>query len=119
YCTAKQDTARQMYQSGIRPGKRKGKAGPNEVRHMLSQMWKEAGAAERKPFDDAVAEAKAGYSVKLAEYTKLAPGWDEKALAARAEYEKAHPFRGGTVEQRATKHRRAKRVSYVEVDDDE
>src|SRR5690606_7831071 len=120
------DAARQRCQAGIRPGKRKGRAGPNEVRHMMSKMWKQATPAEREPYYDKVAEAKKVYAEKLAEYERLAAEWDEKAAVVRLEYEKDHPFAGTGVKAggdeweaaRGPKHRRVKQVSYAEVSDE-
>ncbi|CAI4216208.1 unnamed protein product [Parascedosporium putredinis] len=124
YCATNQDAARERCQAGIRPGKRKGKAGPNEVRHMLSKMWKQTSPEEKKPFEDMVAERKAAFVVKLAEYERLAPQWDEQAVSVRAAYISEHPFvqpgmgEDGVAadgnEGRAIKQRRRKHVSYTE-----
>lgn len=124
YCATNQDAAREKCQAGIRPGKRKGKAGPNEVRHMLSKMWKQTSSEEKKPFEDMVAERKAAFAVKLAEYERLAPQWDERAASVRAAYISEHPFvqpgmgeDGVAVDEnegRAIKQRRRKHVSYTE-----
>ncbi|PKS06373.1 hypothetical protein jhhlp_007121 [Lomentospora prolificans] len=124
YCTTNQDAAREKCQAGIRPGKRKGKAGPNEVRHMLSKMWKQATPDEKKPFENMAAELKNAYALKAAAFERLAPQWDEKAAAVRAEYVKEHPFVEPGMEGsddavvgedgHVVKQRRKKQVSYVE-----
>ena len=123
YCSANQDVARAKCQAGIRPGKRKGKAGPNEVRHMLSKMWKQATPEDKKPFEDMVAERKQAYALKLAEYERLAPLWDEKAVVVRAEYVEEHPIADpgpvdGEEDGRVGNQRRKKQVRYAEDSDD-
>ena len=121
YYAAKQDVAKERCQADIRPGKRKGKAGPNEVRHMVSKMWKQAGPEERKPFEEMVAKAKLEYAVSLREWEGKAAEWDERAGKAREEYVREHPFEGsdgisgeGPLEGSITKQRRTKMVSYAE-----
>lgn len=125
YYAAKQDAGRERCEADIRPGKRKGRAGPNEVRHMVSKMWKQAGAEEKKPFEDMVAEAKRGYAAKLAEWEGRAAEWDGKAEVVRGEYIREHPFEGaegmeeGGLEGSLAKQRRKKMVSYAESDGSE
>ena len=122
YYAAKQDIARERCQADIRPGKRKGRAGPNEVRHMVSKMWKQAGPEEKRPYEEMVAEAKKGYAEKLQEWEGRAAVWDGSAAEVREEYVMKHPFEeagGEAVEGSAMKQRRTKMVSYVESDGSE
>lgn len=121
YCAAKQDEARGRCQADIRPGKRKGRAGPNEVRHMVSKMWRQAGAGERGPFEEMVAEAKRVYGVRLGEWERRVAEWDAKAGVVRGEFETEHPFEGDEVGEGGVeggfpvvKQRRTKMVSYAE-----
>lgn len=79
------EVARQRCEQGRRPGK--GKPSPNEVRVMTSKMWKEAGAEERKPFEEQAAEQKRVYAEKLREWENAAKDWDVRALEVRRVWE--------------------------------
>jgi hypothetical protein len=83
------EVARKKCEEGRRPGK--GKPAPNEVRIMLSKMWKDAPEAEKKPYNERAAIQKQAYTTALAEYTTKAKKWDEDYLTFRKEYETAHP----------------------------
>ncbi|SPN96946.1 related to VPS33 - vacuolar sorting protein [Cephalotrichum gorgonifer] len=125
YCAGKQEVARQRCEADIRPGKRKGKAGPNEVRHMVSKMWKRAAPGERKPFEDMVSEAKRAYVERLAIWEGGAAEWDARAAGIREEYVREKPFAGGEGDRGGgggeegpmAKQRRKKMISYAEDSD--
>ncbi|KAK8050680.1 hypothetical protein PG994_012410 [Apiospora phragmitis] len=77
--------ARQRCEQGRRPGK--GKPSPNEVRVMTSKMWKEAGADEKRPFEEQAAEQKRVYAEKLREWEVAAKDWNTRALEVRRAWE--------------------------------
>lgn len=118
YYAAKQDVARERCQADIRPGKRKGRAGPNEVRHMVSKMWKQAGAEERRPFEEMMAAARRGYGERVGEWEGRAAAWDARAGEVREGFVRECPFAGGEGEGEGegsvAKQRRTKMVSYAE-----
>ncbi|KAH9908910.1 Sec1-like protein [Xylariomycetidae sp. FL2044] len=104
------EVARKRCEEGRRPGK--GKPGPNEVRVMTSKMWKESTPEERKPFEDQAAVQKRTYSETLKAWQVQAGEWDQKYVAARAEYEKGHKLELGDegAEDGKIRHKRSSRA---------
>ena len=113
FMNANQGVAREKYQADIRPGKRKGKAGPNDIRNMISKMWKATAPEEKKPFEDRVKEEKRIYVQRCEEFRRLVIEWDQKAVDLRVAYEKDHPFRERN-EGEVIKRRWREKVNYNE-----
>jgi monoamine oxidase len=89
YSKDKWEEAKQKCEEGRRPGK--GKPIPNEVKKMVTKMWKEASEAEKKPYNEKADVQKKAYAAAIAEYNVKAGQWDKDAVAFRAMYEKEHP----------------------------
>lgn len=114
------DAAKKRCEASRKPGR--SRSVPNEVRVMMSRMWKETTPDERKPYEEQAAEQKRLYLQAMQEYNGLAEKWDREAIAIRAAYEKEHPSLPGPEEgpedlSMTPKHRRARNVSYTEVRD--
>ncbi|CAG8949588.1 hypothetical protein HYFRA_00007821 [Hymenoscyphus fraxineus] len=110
YSKEKWDEAKRKCEEGRRPGK--GKPISNEVKKMVTKMWKEASEEEKKPYNDRADAQKAAHAAAVAEYNIKAAKWDQEAIAFRAEYVAAHPYVPDPDEESsARKQRRAKRVS--------
>ncbi|KAL7901435.1 Sec1-like protein [Trichoderma sp. SZMC 28014] len=114
------DAAKKRCEASRKPGR--SRSVPNEVRIMMSRMWKETTPDERKPYEEQAAEQKRLYLQAMQKYTELAEKWDHEAIAIRAAYEKEHPSLPGPEEGpedllMTPKHRRARNVSYTEVRD--
>ncbi|KAL7927743.1 Sec1-like protein [Trichoderma austrokoningii] len=112
------DAAKKRCEASRKPGR--SRSVPNEVRIMMSRMWKETAPDERKPYEEQAAEQKRLYLQAMQEYNGLAEKWDREAIAIRASYEKEHPSLPGPEEapedlSMTPKHRRARNVSYTEV----
>jgi monoamine oxidase len=110
------ENARKKCEDGRRPGK--GRSGPNDVRVMLSKMWKETSEEEKRPYQERAKEAKSTYTAALANYTELAKKWNVESLEFRRQYEAEHPSMPSNEELAMQKEilpykkdRRAKRVS--------
>ncbi len=112
YSKDKWDEAKRKCEEGRRPGK--GKPIPNEVKKMVTKMWKEAPAEVKRPYNERAEVQKEAYAVAMREYLEKSAQWDKEALAFRAEYEKAHPSIPGSNEvpdSPSRRDRKAKRVS--------
>lgn len=112
YSKDKWEEAKQKCEVGRRPGK--GKPIPNEVKKMVTKMWKEASDVEKKPFNERADAQKKVYADALAEFNVSAAKWDKDAIAFREEYVKEHPSAPGPdemVDSPSRRDRRAKRIS--------
>jgi hypothetical protein len=114
------DEAKRRCDEGRRPGK--GKAIPNEVKKMVTKMYKEATEEEKKPYNEKADEQKAAHAVAMAEYHAKAAVWDTDVGAFRAQYLQEHPYAPDPEDASDTptrKQRRAKLVSgYAEPSSD-
>ncbi|KAH8814984.1 flavin-containing amine oxidoreductase-domain containing protein [Xylogone sp. PMI_703] len=119
YSKDKWEEAKAKCEEGRRPGK--GKPIPNEVKKMVTKMWKEASELEKAPYNEKAAEHKKAYGAALAEFNEKAAKWDKEALAIRGEFIKAHPMAASpeeALDSPARRDRRAKRISgYAENSD--
>ncbi|KAF4625778.1 hypothetical protein G7Y89_g12386 [Cudoniella acicularis] len=96
YSKDKWEEAKKKCEEGRRPGK--GKPIPNEVKKMVTKMWKEAPEEEKKPYHERADAAK----------------WDKDAADLRADYIRDHPSGPGPDEglnSPSRKQRKAKRIS--------
>ena len=112
YTKDKWEEAKRRCEEGRRPGK--GRPIPNEVKKMVTKMWKEAPESEKIPYNDKADIQKQQYTTALAEYNIKSVAWDKDALAVRAEYEQEHPYLpspGEDILSEERRDRRAKRVS--------
>ncbi|KAH8676651.1 putative lysine-specific histone demethylase 1A [Tricladium varicosporioides] len=112
YSKDKWEDAKRKCEEGRRPGK--GKPIPNEVKKMVTKMWKEAPEEEKKPYNEKAEVQKNAYAAAMAEYNIKAAQWDKDAAEFRAQYIKEHPSVPGPdedLDSPARKQRRAKRVS--------
>jgi monoamine oxidase len=112
YSKEKWEEAKRKCEEGRRPGK--GKPIPNEVKKMVTKMWKEAPEAEKQPFNERADAQKKVYAAALAEYNVNAAKWDKDALTFREEYVREHPSVPGPdekVDSPSKRDRRAKRIS--------
>ncbi|KAI9828677.1 MAG: hypothetical protein M1832_001780 [Thelocarpon impressellum] len=66
------------------------KAGRNEVRAALGQMWREAPEAEKKPYQERTANNKESNAASLAEFNSKLAQWDRDAELLRLEYTEKH-----------------------------
>jgi lysine-specific histone demethylase 1 len=110
YSKDKWEEAKRKCEEGRRPGK--GKPIPNEVKKMVTKMWKEASEDEKKPYNERADVQKKAYAAAMAEYNIKAGQWDKDALEFRAVYEKEHPTVPGPDEgfdSPSRRDRRAKR----------
>ncbi|PBP27376.1 vacuolar protein sorting 33A-like protein [Diplocarpon rosae] len=89
YSKEKWEEAKKKCETGRRPGK--GKPVPNEVKKMVTKMWKEATEEEKQPYSERAEVQKKAYAEAMAEYNLKAGQWDKDALAYRALYENDHP----------------------------
>lgn len=107
----KWEEAKRKCEEGRRPGK--GKPIPNEVKKMVTKMWKETSEEEKQPYEERSEVQKQAYAIAMAEYNERAASWDKAALAFRAEYEAEHPSVPGSDEMNSEspskRDRRAKR----------
>jgi monoamine oxidase len=114
------DEAKRRCEEGRRPGK--GKPIPNEVKKMVTKMWKEASAEVKKPYNEKADEQKAAHAVAMADYNAKSAVWDTEVAAFRAQYLQEHPHTLGpedTSDTPTRKQRRAKLVSgYAEASSD-
>ncbi|KAK0118818.1 hypothetical protein ONS95_007699 [Cadophora gregata] len=120
YSKDKWEEAKKKCETGRRPGK--GKPIPNEVKKMVTKMWKEASEEEKKPYNERADVQKKAYTDAMAEYNSKASQWDKDALAYREVYEKEHPSVPAPEEFASpSRDRRAKRGvnGYAEDSDDE
>ena len=112
YSKDKWEEAKRKCEEGRRPGK--GKPIPNEVKKMVTKMWKDAPEIEKKPYNEAAEVQKKAYATAMAEYNVKAVKWDADALAFRKEYEQDHPSMPGPgegLDSPSRRDRRAKRIS--------
>ena len=112
YSKDKWDDAKRKCEEGRRPGK--GKPIPNEVKKMVTKMWKEAPEAEKKPYNVKADVQKQAYVAAMTEYNMKAAKWDREALTIKAQYIKDHPSPSGpeeVVDSPSRRDRRAKRIS--------
>lgn len=112
YSKDKWEEAKKKCEEGRRPGK--GKPIPNEVKKMVTKMWKEAPENEKKPYNDLAETQKKEYASALADYNVKAAKWDQDALDFRAQYVKEHPSVPDANEgfdSPSRRDRRAKRIS--------
>ncbi|KUJ22294.1 uncharacterized protein LY89DRAFT_728452 [Mollisia scopiformis] len=110
YSKDKWEEAKRKCEEGRRPGK--GKPIPNEVKKMVTKMWKEASEDVKQPYNERADVQKKAYATAMVEYNNKAAQWDKDALAFRAVYEKEHPSIPGPEETNGSpsrKDRRAKR----------
>lgn len=121
YSKDKWEEAKAKCEEGRRPGK--GKPIPNEVKKMVTKMWKEASESEKAPYNEKAAIQKQAYASALAEYNEKASKWDMEAIAIREKYVSAHPMPiipEESLESPSKRDRKAKRVSgYAENSDSE
>ncbi|KAF9879806.1 flavin containing amine oxidoreductase [Colletotrichum karsti] len=98
---------------------------PNEVRVMLSKMWRTATPEEKKPFEDQAVELKAAHAEAVKVYDEKLAQWSKDYAQLNAAYREERPYvplkdeTGGTGTPKdgsANKHRRTKHVSYAESD---
>lgn len=108
YSKEQWEIAKKKCEQGRRPGK--GKTIPNEVKKMVTKMWKEASEEEKKPYTEKAELEKNAYVAALADYNVKASEWDRASLAFRAEYEKAHPSVPGPDEEAGSPSRRDRRA---------
>jgi monoamine oxidase len=108
YSKEKWEIAKKKCEQGRRPGK--GKTIPNEVKKMVTKMWKEASEDEKKPYNEKAELEKKAYVAAMAEFNAKAAEWDRASLAFRAEYEKAHPSVPGPDEEGGSPSRRDRRA---------
>lgn len=112
YSKDKWEEAKRKCEEGRRPGK--GKPIPNEVKKMVTKMWKEAPETEKQPYNDLAEVQKKAYATALAEYNVNASKWDKAAVEFRAVYVKEHPSVPGPdeeVDSPSKRDRRAKRIN--------
>jgi hypothetical protein len=106
----KWEQAKQKCEEGRRPGK--GKPIPNEVKKMVTKMWKETSEEEKQPYEERSEVQKQAYAIAMAEHNERTASWDKAALAFRAEYEAEHPSVPGpdemNTESPSRRDRRAK-----------
>ncbi|RDA96061.1 hypothetical protein CP533_5924 [Ophiocordyceps camponoti-saundersi (nom. inval.)] len=111
-----EEVKRRSEENRSRPGKSRG--GPNDVRVMMSKLWKDATAEERKPFELEACEQKKTYADTLNVFNMESQKWDREAAALRAAYERDHPSIPGPNEApddetaSSHKHRRVKNASH-------
>ncbi|TVY69026.1 Lysine-specific histone demethylase 1A [Lachnellula suecica] len=121
YSKDKWEEAKKKCEEGRRPGK--GKPIPNEVKKMVTKMWKEATEEQKKPFNEEADKLKKAYLADVEEYKVIIAKWDKDTLAFRAQYELEHPSVPGPdegLDSPSRRQRRAKRVSgYAEDSDSE
>ena len=106
------EEAKRKCEEGRRPGK--GKPISNEVKKMVTKMWKEAPVEEKQPYNERAEVQKQAYAAAMKDYLEKSGKWDKQALAFRAEYEKAHPSVPGpdeALDSPSRRDRRAKRIS--------
>lgn len=110
YSKEQWDEAKRRCEEGRRPGK--GKPIPNEVKKMVTKMWKEASDEEKKPYNDRAEVQKAAHAAAMTEFNTNVAKWDQQWEAFKIEYMAAHPYVPHPDEESlARKQRRAKRVS--------
>ncbi|RDL34723.1 Uncharacterized protein BP5553_07851 [Venustampulla echinocandica] len=112
YSKEKWEEAKKKCEEGRRPGK--GKPIPNEVKKMVTKMWKEAPEEEKKPYVERADVQKEAYAVAMAEYSIKAAKWDKDAAEFRGEYVREHPSipgPGEEVDSPGRRQRKAKRIS--------
>ncbi|KZF26008.1 hypothetical protein L228DRAFT_225689 [Xylona heveae TC161] len=104
------------------------KAGRDEIRAALGQMWRDASAEEKQPYLEQTACNKQANSEYAADFKRRVEQWDHDAERIRQEYRQQHPSQAGEEENRLweqvgtarSSERRAKRISgYAEVSDTE
>ncbi|KAF4123516.1 [histone H3]-N6,N6-dimethyl-L-lysine4 FAD-dependent demethylase [Geosmithia morbida] len=102
----------------------------NDVRILMSKMWKEASAEDRRPYEDRAASNKSDYAHAMDRYKRRLEEWDGQAAVLREAYEREHPSVPGPYEVAAArqeggqqmqspsqpqqKYRRTRPVSYAE-----
>jgi monoamine oxidase len=112
YSKDKWEEAKRKCEEGRRPGK--GKPIPNEVKKMVTKMWKEAPEDDKKPYHEKAKVQKKEYDDALKDYKVNATKWDQDYLAFSKEYEKEHPSIPGPderVDSPSKRDRRARRIS--------
>lgn len=112
YSKEKWEEAKRKCEEGRRPSK--GKPIPNEVKKMVTKMWKEAAENEKKPYNELAEIQKREYAAALADYNVKAAKWDKDALDFRTVYVKEHPSVPGpdeALDSPSRRDRRAKRIS--------
>jgi monoamine oxidase len=108
----KWEEAKQKCEEGRRPGK--GRPIPNEVKKMVTKMWKEAPENEKKPYNEKAEVQKRAYAAAMTEFNVKALKWDQDAFAFRDQYVLDHPSVPGPdegFESPSRRDRRAKRVA--------
>lgn len=121
FTKAKFDEARAICEAMRKPNK--ARTTPNEVRMMLSKMWKEVSAEDRKPFEERASDQKKQYLEQLDRYVQASETWDREARALRATYELEHPSAPSpdefAPEKAAQKHRRLRTLTCADPRDQE
>lgn len=102
------EAAKGKCEKGRRPGK--GKTIPNEVKKMVTKMWKEASEEEKAPYVNRAEVEKNNYAAALAAYNAKAAEWDTTSLAFRAKYEESNPSVPGPDEAAGSPSRRDRRA---------
>ncbi|KAJ5949557.1 hypothetical protein N7454_001141 [Penicillium verhagenii] len=74
------------------PSKPNAKAGRDEVRHALGQMWRNASAQEKKPYLDAIEVSRAQNDRAWSEWKVEAAEWDRRSLEVKAAWCGENPF---------------------------
>ena len=111
YSKDKWDEAKRKCEEGRRPGK--GKPIPNEVKKMVTKMWKEAPEEVKKPYNEQAEVQKKAYAIAMAEYNIKAAQWDKDALSFRSEYERDHPSLPGPDEDADSPWRRERKAKKI------
>ncbi|RDW78093.1 hypothetical protein BP5796_05945 [Coleophoma crateriformis] len=121
YCKANWEEAKRKCNEGRRPGK--GKPIRNEVKTMVTSMWKALSIEERRPFEEKAETDKKAYQAALSDWVAQDIQWVKDATEFREQYMRDHPSVPGPDEDPFVEERRdrkAKRVSgYKEPDDDD
>lgn len=102
------ENAKKKCEQGRRPGK--GKTIPNEVKKMVTKMWKEASEDVKKPYLEKAEAEKQAYAAALADYNTKSAEWDRASLAFRVQYELAHPSIPGPDEEVGSPNRRDRKA---------
>jgi lysine-specific histone demethylase 1 len=68
------------------------KAGRDEIRHALGQMWRNASAEEKAPYLDQVETSRALKESAWSEWKVAAEEWDRRSLQVKAEWCAQYPY---------------------------
>ncbi|KAL3419012.1 flavin containing amine oxidoreductase [Phlyctema vagabunda] len=121
FCKDKWNEAKQRCNEGRRPGK--GKPIRNEVKTMVTSMWRSLTNDEKKPYEERADVEKKAYQAAHAAWVESDGQWVKGVTQFREEYMRDHPSVPGPDEDpfsEERRNRRAKRISdYKEPDDDD